>query len=129
MIGCSGTGFTSGLAWCVLKTITIKNNFDDVLGDGFVGAGKCSLLGGIDLCVIDVCLVHEVLADGDDAIFKNIGLGKEPCVPCGSILDAGVHSEGVLDLLCIVKGAGGRTRNQEQMRDLGVDHGDDIVVR
>ena len=44
------------------------------------------------------------------------------------MLGAAVHSERVLDLLFIVEDEDGCTSEQEQMSDLGVDFGDDIVV-
>ena len=78
--------------------ITVINNAEDILGDGFFGAGKCSLLGGGYICILDGCLVHEVFVDGNGTIFKVIGLGKDPCVPQVWLLDTVVHSEGVLGM-------------------------------
>ena len=76
LIVCGGAGFAGGLTWIALAVSTIRNNADDVLGDVFFGAGEFDLLRGGDLCIIDGCLVHEVLADGDGSFFKIFGLGK-----------------------------------------------------
>ena len=56
----------------------IRNHDDDVLGDNFFGVGEFELLSGRDFCVLDVHLFHEVLEDGDEAIFKIVGLGEDP---------------------------------------------------
>ena len=56
----------------------ISNHADDVLGDLFVRSGEFSLLSGGDICVLDGHLFHEVLTDGDGAVFKIVGFGKDP---------------------------------------------------
>ena len=80
LIFCGGTGLAGVMTWRALVTGTISNHADDVLGDGFVGASKFSLLSGGYICVLGVRLVHEVVVDGDVAVFKTVGLGKDPCV-------------------------------------------------
>ena len=75
---CGGAGFVGGLSFHIIVASTISNYSDDVLDDGFVGAGEFSLLSGRYVCVINGCLVHEVLADGDGAVFEIFGIGEEP---------------------------------------------------
>ena len=70
--------FVGGLSFCIIMASTISNYADDVLDDGFVGAGEFSLLSGRYVRVINGCLVHEVLSDGDGAVFKIVVLGKDP---------------------------------------------------
>ena len=83
----------------------------------------------MDLDVLDGRLFHEVLADGDGAVSKIIGLGEYPRIPCGRLLDAVIQGERVLDLFYVVEDVGGSTGKQEQMGDIGVGFRDDIVVR
>ena len=128
-IVCKVAGFSGGLTWHALVASNIINHADGILGDSFVRAGEFSLLSGGDLIVLDVCLVHEVLADGDVAAFKIVSIGNDPLLPRGRLLDVAIHGECVLYLSCIFKDAGGRTSNQEQMSELGVDRGDGVVIR
>ena len=129
MICCRDAGFASGMAWCALTTSTVINNADNILSDGFVGAGKFDLLGGGDLCVLDICLVREVLSDGDGAILKVNVCGKGPCIPRGQMIDAVVHSESVLDMFYTINDVSGCASEQEHMGDIRVDSGYDVVVR
>ena len=84
-------------------------------------------MGVVDLFVFYGRLFHEALTDGDGAIFKIIGLGKDSLVPRRWLLDAVVHGEDVLKIFCIVEDSGGRASEQEEMGDL-VNCGDDVVV-
>ena len=76
--GCGISGFACGLTWRELAASTISNNTDNVLGDGFLGANEFSLLGGGFIRLFDVHLFDEVIIDGDGAVFKIIGLVKDP---------------------------------------------------
>ena len=76
LIVCGGAGFVGVLTLCTLAAITINNYSEIFLGDSFVGAVEFSLLSGGDLCIIDGCLVHEVLVDDYGAVFKIVSLGK-----------------------------------------------------
>ena len=67
--------------------------------------------------------------DGYGDVLKIIGIVKDPWVPRGRLIDSAVHGEGVLYLFWIVEDAGGRASEQEQKGKIGVDHGDDVVVR
>ena len=64
-------------------------------------------MGGIDLCVLDGCLVHEVLTDGDGSVFEIISIGKDPVVLHGRFIYVAVHGERVLDVFWVVEEAGG----------------------
>ena len=64
-----GKGLAGRLTWRAIVTGTISNHSDDVLVDGFVGAGESALLRGRDICVFDCRLVHEVLADVNGYVF------------------------------------------------------------
>ena len=75
---CGGAGFVGGLSFRIIAASTISNYADDVLDDGFVGAGEFYLLSGRYVRVINGCLVHEVLADGDGSVFDIVGLGNYP---------------------------------------------------
>ena len=99
LVGCGVTGFVCGLTWRALAEITVSNHDEDVFSDSCVGSSEFSILGSGYICVFDGCLVHEVLTDGHGSVLEIIGLGKEPWVPHGRLLDAAVHSDGVLDLL------------------------------
>ena len=117
------------ITWPALSTVTVINHADNVLSGGFVGAGEFSLLSGGDLRIIDSHMVHEVLKDGDGAVFGNVGLDKDPRIPCDQLFDASVHDDRVLNMLCTFEEAGGGTSKQEQMGELVLDFGDDVVVR
>ena len=95
----------------------------------FFKLDKFYLLSNEDLCVIDVRLVHEFLVDGDGYVFEIVNIREDPWIPCGRLLDAAVHREDMLDLFYVVDEADGHTNDQEQMGDIGVDLGDDVVVR
>ena len=95
-----------------LVAITISDNADDFLGDGFFGASEFSLFGGGDICVFDGRLVHEVLIYGYGGVLEIISLGKNPLVPRGRFLDTDVHGEGVLDLFHVFKEARGCASEQ-----------------
>ena len=68
-------------------------------------------MSGGDICVLDGCLVHEILSDGDGTVFKVIGLGEYPCVPRIRLIEAAIHSECVMDTFCVVEDTGGHTRD------------------
>ena len=116
------------MAWCTLTTSTVRNNSGNVLGDDFFGTGEFNFLGGRHLCVLDGCLVCEVLEDGDGAVFKVIDIGKDSCVPRGWLLDAALHGDRVLDFLCTVEDASGHPSKQEQMCEICVYCGYDVFV-
>ena len=101
----------------------IIDHSDNVLADGFVYAVEFALLSVGNLWVLDVRLVHEIMADGDGAVFEIVGVGEDPQIPCDRLLDADVHSERVLDLFYVVKYTGGSTSKQEQMGGIGVNFG------
>ena len=109
MIVCGGAVLAGGLTWRALETGTISNHADNFVGDVFFGAGKFSLWSGRDLRVLDVRLVHEILSDGNGAVFKIVVLGEEPRIPRGRLFDADVHDERVLDLFCVIEDTGGST--------------------
>ena len=85
-------------------------------------------MGGGDLFILDGCLVHEVFSNGDGAVFKVIGIGEDPYVTCGRLIDSDIHGERVLGMLCVFEDAVGRTSEQEHMGDLGCDCWDDVFV-
>ena len=88
-----------------------------------------ALLSGGDIFLLDGRLAHKFLEDGNVSIFKIVGLGEDPLITCGRLLDVAVHGGRVLDLLYIVEDTGGRTIYQEYMVDLDVDFWDDVVIR
>ena len=60
-------------------------------------------MGGRYIHVLDVYLVHKVLADGDGAVFKFIRLGEDPRMSRGRLLDPAIYGDRALDLFRVVE--------------------------
>ena len=62
-----------------------------------------------DVRVLDGCLVHGFLTDGDGAVFETAIIGKYPRIPRGWLLDVAIDYVFMFFLLCVTKDAGGST--------------------
>ena len=67
-----------GLTGQALVMGDISNHSDNILSHVFARSSEFSLLSGINIHVLNDCLINEFEEDGDGDVFKKFVLGEYP---------------------------------------------------